>query len=54
MNRYKKLTASNELKSEYLKSEDDFSPHGDSGTFFLEYESDSEVGGVFFITFHII
>lgn len=50
MNRYKNLTTTNELTIKYPKSKDDSSPHGDSGTFFLEYESDSKVGGDFFST----
>lgn len=35
MNRYRQLNASNELKVEYLESEDDSTP-GDSGTFWID------------------
>ena len=38
MNRHGQLTTSNELTIEYLESEDDYAPHGDSETFFLEYD----------------
>ena len=41
MNRYRQMSASNELKVEYPKSEDDSTP-SDSGTFYLEYELDSK------------
>ena len=41
----KQLTASNELTIEYPESEDNSALHGDSRIFFLEYESDSDVGG---------
>lgn len=43
MNRYKKMTTSNELTIDYLKSEANSTPHCNSGTFFLDYESDLEV-----------
>lgn len=47
---YKNLTTSNELTIKYPKRKDDSSPHGDSGTLFLEYELDSVVVGDLFAT----
>ena len=35
---------------EYLESEDDHAPCGDSKNYFLEYESDLEIGGDYFAT----
>ena len=50
MNICKKLTTTNEITIEYPKSEEDYSRHGDSRTFFLEYELNLEVGGDYFTT----
>ena len=35
---------------EYLESEDDHDPCSNSENFFLEYETDSEIGGDYFAT----
>ena len=49
MNKYKKI---NELIVEYPKSEDDPLPPGNFRTFYLEYESDLEIGGNHFASFY--
>ena len=43
-------TTTNQLTIEYPKTKDNYVPHDDLGTFILEYESNSEVGGNYFAT----
>lgn len=44
------MRISNNLGDDNLGPEDDSPPNGDSGNFYLEYESDLERGGSFFTT----